>query len=49
MFDIDVETFEEKPWTQPSAGATDFANFGFDEALWKDHCNQLVRTYCSLF
>ncbi|TVU45298.1 hypothetical protein EJB05_04780 [Eragrostis curvula] len=41
IFDIDTDTFEEKPWKYPGADISDFFNFGLDEEKWKDFCKQL--------
>lgn len=47
MFDIDIESFDEKPWRHPGVDISDFFNFGLDEEHWKDYCRQLVS--CDLF
>ncbi|RZC89060.1 hypothetical protein C5167_030752 [Papaver somniferum] len=41
IFDVNVETFERKPWRYPGVDITNFFNFGLDEESWKDYCNQL--------
>ncbi|KAK3149493.1 hypothetical protein QOZ80_3AG0218180 [Eleusine coracana subsp. coracana] len=41
IFDIDTDTFEEKPWKYPGADISDFFNFGLDEEKWKEFCKQL--------
>ncbi|KAI3987520.1 hypothetical protein MKX01_003206, partial [Papaver californicum] len=41
IFDVNVETFERKPWRHPGVDITNFFNFGLDEESWKDYCNQL--------
>ncbi|XP_008790389.2 FIP1[V]-like protein [Phoenix dactylifera] len=41
IFDIDIESFEEKPWRHPGVDISDFFNFGLDEDKWKDYCKQL--------
>lgn len=46
MFDVDIESFEEKPWRYPGVDISDFFNFGFDEDSWKNYCKQLA---CYLF
>lgn len=42
IFDVDIDSFEEKPWKYPGADTSDFFNFGFNEDSWKDYCKQLV-------
>ncbi|XP_008785688.2 FIP1[V]-like protein [Phoenix dactylifera] len=41
IFDIDIESFEEKPWRHPGVDISDYFNFGLDEDKWKDYCKQL--------
>ncbi|XP_072971389.1 FIP1[V]-like protein [Typha angustifolia] len=41
VFDIEIDSFEEKPWRYPGADISDFFNFGLDEDKWKDYCKQL--------
>ncbi|XP_061365832.1 FIP1[V]-like protein [Gastrolobium bilobum] len=43
IFDVDVESFEEKPWKYPNVDASDFFNFGLNEDSWKDYCKQLEQ------
>lgn len=38
LLDIDIEGFDEKPWRKPGADITDYFNFGFNEASWKQYC-----------
>lgn len=42
VFDIDLDTLEEKSWQRPGADITDYFNFGFTESSWKQYCQQLV-------
>lgn len=42
MFDIDIDSFEEKPWRCPGVDTSDYFNFGLDEDNWKDYCKQLA-------
>ena len=42
IFDVDIDSFEEKPWRHPGVDISDFFNFGFDEESWKQYCKQLV-------
>ncbi|KAJ4953838.1 hypothetical protein NE237_030670 [Protea cynaroides] len=43
VFDIDIDSFEEKPWRHPGIDTTDFFNFGLDEEKWKDYFKQLEQ------
>ncbi|XP_042508786.1 FIP1[V]-like protein isoform X2 [Macadamia integrifolia] len=43
VFDIDIDSFEEKPWRHPGVDTADFFNFGLDEEKWKDYCRQLEQ------
>lgn len=38
IFDVDLDTFEEKPWNKPGADITDFFNYGFTEITWRQYC-----------
>ncbi|CAH8358740.1 unnamed protein product [Eruca vesicaria subsp. sativa] len=41
IFEVDIETFEEKPWRYQGVDITDYFNFGMNEESWKDYCKQL--------
>lgn len=43
VFDIDIESFEEKPWRHPGVDISDFFNFGLDEEHWKEYCKQVEQ------
>ncbi|CAL0304927.1 unnamed protein product [Lupinus luteus] len=43
IFDVEIESFEEKPWKYPNVDASDFFNFGLNEDSWKDYCKQLEQ------
>ncbi|OIV97248.1 hypothetical protein TanjilG_10782 [Lupinus angustifolius] len=43
IFDVDIESFEEKPWKYPNVDASDFFNFGLNEDSWKDYCKHLEQ------
>lgn len=43
IFNIDVESFECKPWRFNGVDITDYFNFGLDEDGWRTYCNQLVH------
>ncbi|CAL5402115.1 unnamed protein product [Camellia sinensis] len=41
IFEVDVDSFEEKPWRLPGIDISDFFNFGLNEENWKHYCKQL--------
>ncbi|KAM7265376.1 hypothetical protein ACFE04_003059 [Oxalis oulophora] len=43
IFEVDIDSFEEKPWKYPGVDVTDFFNFGLNEESWKDYCKQLEQ------
>ncbi|MCO5568070.1 hypothetical protein L7F22_021765 [Adiantum nelumboides] len=43
VFEIDLDSFDEKPWRQSAVDISDFFNFGFDETTWKEYCKQLAQ------
>ncbi|KAE8678700.1 hypothetical protein F3Y22_tig00111402pilonHSYRG00124 [Hibiscus syriacus] len=43
IFDVDIDSFEEKPWKYPGIDLSDFFNFGLNEESWKDYCKQLEQ------
>ncbi|KAJ3316064.1 pre-mRNA 3-end-processing factor fip1l1 [Boothiomyces sp. JEL0838] len=40
IINVDMESFEDKPWRNPGADITDYFNFGFNEATWKAYCTK---------
>lgn len=40
IFDVDPETFADKPWRKPGADITDYFNFGFNENTWRLYCTK---------
>jgi pre-mRNA 3'-end-processing factor FIP1 len=38
IFDVDLESIEDKPWRKPGADITDYFNFGFNEQSWRAYC-----------
>ncbi|KAJ3092953.1 cleavage polyadenylation factor subunit fip1 [Quaeritorhiza haematococci] len=40
IYDVDLESFDEKPWRKPGADITDYFNFGFNEQTWKAYCTK---------
>jgi hypothetical protein len=43
IFEVDIESFEEKPWKLQGIEISDFFNFGMNEETWKDYCKQLEQ------
>ncbi|KAL2929912.1 FIP1[V]-like protein [Bienertia sinuspersici] len=43
VFDVDVDSFDEKPWKYPGVDVSDFFNFGLNEDSWKEYCKQLEQ------
>ncbi|PSS21028.1 FIP1[V]-like [Actinidia chinensis var. chinensis] len=43
IFEVDVDSFEEKPWKLPGIDISDFFNFSLNEDSWKDYCKQLEQ------
>ncbi|XP_039039655.1 FIP1[V]-like protein isoform X1 [Hibiscus syriacus] len=43
IFEVDIDSFEEKPWKYPGVDLSDFFNFGLNEETWKDYCKQLEQ------
>ncbi|PKA46898.1 hypothetical protein AXF42_Ash021258 [Apostasia shenzhenica] len=43
VFDVDIESFEEKPWRHPGVDISDFFNFGLDEEHWKEYYKQVEQ------
>ncbi|XP_009120319.2 FIP1[V]-like protein isoform X1 [Brassica rapa] len=41
IFEVDIETFEDKPWRYQGVDITDYFNFGLNEETWIDYCKQL--------
>jgi len=40
IYDIDLDSFEEKPWKKPGADINDYFNYGFNETSWKLYCQK---------
>ncbi|MFQ6638570.1 hypothetical protein Gotur_016783 [Gossypium turneri] len=43
IFNVDIDSFEDKPWKHPGVDLSDFFNFGLNEEGWKDYCKQLEQ------
>ncbi|KAL7888028.1 hypothetical protein AOLI_G00030020 [Acnodon oligacanthus] len=48
LLDVDVESFEEKPWRKPGADLSDYFNYGFNEDTWKMYCDKQRRLRMSI-
>lgn len=40
IYDVDLDSFEEKPWKKPGADINDYFNYGFNESTWKIYCQK---------
>lgn len=38
IYNIELDSIEEKPWRQPGSDLTDYFNYGFDEQTWRLYC-----------
>ncbi|KAI9491060.1 Fip1 motif-domain-containing protein [Zychaea mexicana] len=38
--EVDLDSFEDRPWRKPGADITDYFNYGFNEVTWKAYCAQ---------
>ena len=38
ILETDLESFEDRPWRKPGADITDYFNYGFTEATWRQYC-----------
>ncbi|XP_074546539.1 pre-mRNA 3'-end-processing factor FIP1 isoform X2 [Halichoeres trimaculatus] len=43
VLEVDMESFEEKPWRKPGADLSDYFNYGFNEDTWKAYCDKQKR------
>ncbi|KAM9314175.1 pre-mRNA 3'-end-processing factor FIP1 isoform 3-T3 [Pholidichthys leucotaenia] len=43
VLEVDMESFEEKPWRKPGADLSDYFNYGFNEDTWKAYCEKQKR------
>ncbi|GAB2232650.1 hypothetical protein Drorol1_Dr00011692 [Drosera rotundifolia] len=44
IFEVDIDSFEEKPWKYPGIDLSDYFNFGLNEDTWKEYSKQLEQT-----
>ncbi|XP_048428201.1 uncharacterized protein LOC125471609 isoform X1 [Pyrus x bretschneideri] len=45
ILDVNIESFEEKPWKYPGVDVTDYFNFGLNEDCWKQYCISLEQLW----
>ncbi|KAG5437486.1 hypothetical protein PCANB_000914 [Pneumocystis canis] len=38
LYQLDMESLDDKPWRKPGADITDYFNYGFDEFTWTAYC-----------
>uniref|UniRef100_A0A673WWZ7 Pre-mRNA 3'-end-processing factor FIP1 n=1 Tax=Salmo trutta TaxID=8032 RepID=A0A673WWZ7_SALTR len=43
VLEVDMESFEEKPWRKPGSDLSDYFNYGFNEDTWKTYCEKQRR------
>ncbi|KTW32476.1 cleavage polyadenylation factor subunit FIP1 [Pneumocystis jirovecii RU7] len=42
LFQLDMDSIEDKPWNKPGADITDYFNYGFDEFTWMAYCAKQI-------
>lgn len=40
IYDVDIESLDEKPWRKPGADLTDYFNYGFNEESWRAYARK---------
>ncbi|XP_061454374.1 pre-mRNA 3'-end-processing factor FIP1-like isoform X1 [Rhineura floridana] len=48
VIEVDLESFEDKPWRKPGADLSDYFNYGFSEETWKAYCEKQRRLQLGL-
>ncbi|XP_054941956.1 pre-mRNA 3'-end-processing factor FIP1 isoform X27 [Physeter macrocephalus] len=43
LLEVDLDSFEDKPWRKPGADLSDYFNYGFNEDTWKAYCEKQKR------
>ncbi|XP_063075275.1 pre-mRNA 3'-end-processing factor FIP1 isoform X2 [Engraulis encrasicolus] len=43
VLEVEMESFEEKPWRKPGADLSDYFNYGFNEDTFKAYCDKQKR------
>ncbi|KAG5513882.1 hypothetical protein PMAC_000504 [Pneumocystis sp. 'macacae'] len=42
LYQLDMDSIEDKPWNKPGADITDYFNYGFDEFTWMAYCAKQI-------
>uniref|UniRef100_K7FUC8 Pre-mRNA polyadenylation factor Fip1 domain-containing protein n=1 Tax=Pelodiscus sinensis TaxID=13735 RepID=K7FUC8_PELSI len=48
VIEVDLDSFEDKPWRKPGADLSDYFNYGFNEETWKAYCEKQRRLQLGL-
>uniref|UniRef100_A0A452I921 Pre-mRNA polyadenylation factor Fip1 domain-containing protein n=1 Tax=Gopherus agassizii TaxID=38772 RepID=A0A452I921_9SAUR len=48
VIEVDLDSFEDKPWRKPGADLSDYFNYGFNEDTWKAYCEKQRRLQLGL-
>ncbi|XP_028671677.1 pre-mRNA 3'-end-processing factor FIP1-like isoform X1 [Erpetoichthys calabaricus] len=48
VLEVDLDSFEDKPWRKPGADLSDYFNYGFNEDTWKAYCEKQRRLQLGL-
>ncbi|EFA80237.1 cleavage and polyadenylation specificity factor FIP1 [Heterostelium album PN500] len=40
IYDVSLDSFDDKPWNKPGADITDYFNYNFTEDTWKAYCER---------
>uniref|UniRef100_A0A8D0C4L5 Pre-mRNA polyadenylation factor Fip1 domain-containing protein n=1 Tax=Salvator merianae TaxID=96440 RepID=A0A8D0C4L5_SALMN len=48
VIEVDLESFEDKPWRKPGADLSDYFNYGFNEETWRAYCEKQRRLQLGL-
>ncbi|XP_069468653.1 pre-mRNA 3'-end-processing factor FIP1-like [Ambystoma mexicanum] len=48
VIEVDLDSFEDKPWRKPGADLSDYFNYGFNEDTWKAYCEKQKRLQLGL-
>ncbi|KAH7639947.1 hypothetical protein HUG17_3980 [Dermatophagoides farinae] len=40
IYDVNLDSIEDKPWRKPGSDITDYFNYGFTEETWKVYCDR---------
>ncbi|XP_066570727.1 pre-mRNA 3'-end-processing factor FIP1 [Amia ocellicauda] len=48
VLEVDLDSYEDKPWRKPGADLSDYFNYGFNEDTWKAYCEKQRRLQLGL-